>query len=44
MEEEGLKIETETMEDWRWSHGKQPGSLEGKRRRQPYKVDGRKMF
>lgn len=41
MEEEGLKIETETMEKWRQSHREQPDLLKGKRRRQQYKVEGK---
>lgn len=38
MEEEGLKIETKTMEGYRWSRREQPHSLKGKRRRQQYKA------
>lgn len=46
MEEEGLKIEAETMEEWRDSQKEQPDLMKGKRRRQQDKVgvDGRKMF
>lgn len=42
MEEEGLKIETETMEEWRDSQKEQPDSLEGKRRRRQDKVEWKK--
>lgn len=42
MEEEGLKIETETMEEWSDSRKVQPDSLEGKRRRRQEKVEWKK--
>lgn len=48
MEEEGLNIETETMEKHGDSQREQPDLLKGKRRRQQDKVDWkwieRKMF
>jgi len=43
MEEQALQIETETMEKWRQSHKEQPHFAKGKRGRQWYKVEEKRI-